>query len=1005
MMNRGFRGGGVDRAMRGGGVTSPSLMTLVEQYLVENSHLSYIDLEQMGKAIRAKSYRFNRMKTAVFRNYLKQAYQLYCQNSNEMSGRDIQLDEDDLSDTTLRQMEGYPTESDDDSVCAIEDEITHSVEKTIIEKDTGVNQMKNLYKSNSNAAQSSSTITQPQENQGGTGEAKASTSTAKKTNGNTISRLININLTPKDDSVSEGSSTDLSSKSVDKDAPDANKATANQGNCPDEDSGSDLEIIEEMPSFNSIAGPANNGFGVISHSAVDTPGAISMSAQVLQGANNIFCLSPTQVQLASTFVKAKPSGSNTTRPPPTETPRNDGNTAGSSKKFEPANRGVKRKPASKSGDEISSAINESLSSKRAKKEVAVIRETGYKLKDFAGSEKLVEEVCKLLMHLKHPEIYQTLGVTPPRGFLLHGPPGTGKTLLANAIAGELQMPMLKVAGTEIVSGISGESESNIRELFNQALAVAPCIIFIDEIDSVTPRRENANKEMERRIVAQLLSCIDDLTNKEKGNQVVLIGATNRIEAIDTALRRAGRFDREICLGIPDESSREKILAIICRDLKMEKDLQLHALARLTPGYVGADIQALVREAAVQAVNRKLQSTELPSQKEQLADGYDDTIKMEVVVEETGEVPVEKTDSAKENTEPEQGTSKGTAASEAEKSEEPLVDSSPLRWIKESSPLTTKDLQDLFVIMNDFEIALKVVQPSSKREGFATVPDVTWDDIGALGSIRDELEVSILGPVKHAAAFKKLGLNTPAGVLLCGPPGCGKTLLAKAVANEAGINFISVKGPELINMYVGESERAVRQCFLRARNSSPCVIFFDELDALCPRRSDVADSGSGGRIVNQLLTEMDGMESRQGVFVMGATNRPDIIDPAVLRPGRLDKILFVNLPTSQDRFEILKTITKNGTKPLLDKDVNLENIASSKDCDNYTGADLAALVREASIAAFRELILHPQAEPCAVGDLKVYDRHFTVAFSKTKPSVGFEDRAKYKAMETKYSSIH
>ncbi|CAL8101890.1 unnamed protein product [Orchesella dallaii] len=979
------------------------LISLVEEYLLHNKHLSYIDLDTMGNAIRGRSFKFNRLNQAAFKDQLKRAYHTYCERSKEFAGEDIILDNTPLTDETLKQMEGYPSESDNDSDCAIEEEVVPSVVE--IDKDRGVNQMINLYKPNANTPNSSSKVkVEQQTNNGVIAEPRGN---LKHSNGNLQDKKVVLNQdsddmagvsTDKMDCVSVGSSTDLSSKSENIcKTQSLTKKAASQGQCVEDDSGSDLEIIDEV----SMHHPINDQS--MRSSINGTAGEISLTQRSTQGAlgtENVFSLSPAQIKASSSFVKSKGSVNNTSRTPYSPSPRNGGNVTEPPKNIESANRGIKRKPSSKSGDDVTSAIVDNLSGKKARKEVSVIRETGYKLKDFAGSEKLVEEVCRLLMHLKHPEIYQTLGVTPPRGFLLHGPPGTGKTLLANAIAGELQMPMLKVAGTEMVSGISGESESNIRELFNQALSVAPCIIFIDEIDSVTPKRENVNKEMERRIVAQLLSCIDDLTNKEKGNQVVLIGATNRIEAIDTALRRAGRFDREICLGIPDESSREKILAIICRELKLEKELQLHALARLTPGYVGADLQALVREAAVQAVNRKLVSNSIPSNENELvtAPAEPNTNKMDVdEVEEVPRVELSNGEASKNNS--------NQTTAEPEKSA-PLMDSNnPLRWIKESSPLTSEDLQDLFVRMNDFELALKIVQPSSKREGFATVPDVTWDDIGALGKIRDELEVSILGPVKHAAAFKKLGLTTPAGVLLCGPPGCGKTLLAKAVANEAGINFISVKGPELLNMYVGESERAVRQCFLRARNSSPCVIFFDELDALCPRRSDVADSGSGGRIVNQLLTEMDGMESRQGVFVMGATNRPDIIDPAVLRPGRLDKILFVNLPTSEDRFEILKTITKNGTKPILADDVNLENVATNPDCDNYTGADLAALVREASIAAFRELILHPETEPCSLGDLKVYGRHFTVAFSKTKPSVGKEDRAKYKAMETKYSSIH
>uniref|UniRef100_A0A8C0FY86 Nuclear VCP like n=1 Tax=Bubo bubo TaxID=30461 RepID=A0A8C0FY86_BUBBB len=512
----------------------------------------------------------------------------------------------------------------------------------------------------------------------------------------------------------------------------------------------------------------------------------------------------------------------------------------------------------------------------------------------------------MLIHVRHPEVYNHLGVVPPRGFLLHGPPGCGKTLLAQAIAGELELPMLKVAATEMVSGVSGESEQKLRELFEQAVSSAPCVLFIDEIDAITPKREVASKDMERRIVAQFLTCMDDLNNVAATTQVLVIGATNRPDSLDPALRRAGRFDREICLGIPDEAAREKILRTLCRKLKLPESFEFHHLARLTPGYVGADLMALCREAAMCTVNRVL----IKSEKREDLKGILGTM---------------------------------NTSDELQR----LLD-----LLKKQDPLPEEQLQKLCIEMNDFIVALSSVQPSAKREGFVTIPDVTWADIGALEDVREELTMAILAPVRNPEQFKALGLTTPAGVLLAGPPGCGKTLLAKAVANESGLNFISVKGPELLNMYVGESERAVRQVFQRARNSAPCVIFFDEVDALCPRRSD-RESGASVRVVNQLLTEMDGLENRQQVFIMAATNRPDIIDPAILRPGRLDKTLYVGLPPPEDRLAILKTITKDGTRPPLDIDVSLEEIAYSQHCDCYTGADLSALVREASVCALRQ----------------------------------------------------
>ncbi|NXW30445.1 NVL protein, partial [Phaetusa simplex] len=515
------------------------------------------------------------------------------------------------------------------------------------------------------------------------------------------------------------------------------------------------------------------------------------------------------------------------------------------------------------------------------------------------------EICKMLIHVRHPEVYNHLGVVPPRGFLLHGPPGCGKTLLAQAIAGELELPMLKVAATEMVSGVSGESEQKLRELFEQAVSSAPCVLFIDEIDAITPKREVASKDMERRIVAQFLTCMDDLNNVAATTQVLVIGATNRPDSLDPALRRAGRFDREICLGIPDEAAREKILRTLCRKLKLPESFEFHHLARLTPGYVGADLMALCREAAMCTVNRILIKSEEQKSKHIHAGG---------------------------NT-AEESVGIGTdVLNELHR----LLD-----LLKKQDPLPEEQLQKLCIEMNDFIVALSSVQPSAKREGFVTIPDVTWADIGALEDVREELTMAILAPVRNPEQFKALGLTTPAGVLLAGPPGCGKTLLAKAVANESGLNFISVKGPELLNMYVGESERAVRQVFQRARNSAPCVIFFDEVDALCPRRSD-HESGASVRVVNQLLTEMDGLENRQQVFIMAATNRPDIIDPAILRPGRLDKTLYVGLPPPEDRLAILKTITKVKIYPKITYSVCI-----------CRGADLSALVREASICALRQ----------------------------------------------------
>ncbi|XP_059573486.1 nuclear valosin-containing protein-like isoform X3 [Alligator mississippiensis] len=587
-------------------------------------------------------------------------------------------------------------------------------------------------------------------------------------------------------------------------------------------------------------------------------------------------------------------------------------------------KGKRERRRKEDSQDVDGEIQSALRKQKAKSKGPELLHPSVKFEDVGGNDETLKEVCKMLIHVRHPEVYNHLGVVPPRGFLLHGPPGCGKTLLAQAIAGELELPILKVAATEMVSGVSGESEQKLRELFEHAVSNAPCILFIDEIDAITPKREVASKDMERRIVAQLLTCMDDLNNLPASAQVLVIGATNRPDSLDPALRRAGRFDREICLGIPDEAAREKILQTLCRKLKLPESFDFHHLAHVTPGYVGADLMALCREAAMCTVNRVLINSEGQKWKETEAGK---AVSEQSI--ENGEVPVKR--------QPE------LVKDELQKL---------LELLKEQDPLVEEQLQKLCIEMNDFIVALSSVQPSAKREGFVTVPDVTWADIGALEDIREELAMVILAPVRNPEQFRALGLTAPAGVLLAGPPGCGKTLLAKAVANESGLNFISVKGPELLNMYVGESERAVRQVFQRARNSAPCVIFFDEVDALCPRRSD-CEAGVSVRVVNQLLTEMDGLENRQQVFIMAATNRPDIIDPAILRPGRLDKTLYVGLPPPADRFAILKTITKDGTQPPLDTDVNLEAIAYDQRCDCYTGADLSALVREASLCALRQ----------------------------------------------------
>ncbi|EAA10786.4 AGAP006205-PA [Anopheles gambiae str. PEST] len=726
-------------------------------------------------------------------------------------------------------------------------------------------------------------------------------------------------------------------------------------------------------------------------------------------------------------------------------------------------------------------------SKKFRKEI-VPRMVDITFDDVGGMDHILKNLCELLLHVIHPEIYRYLGLPPPRGFLLHGPPGSGKTLLAQAIAGQLNVRLIEVPATELVAGVSGESEERIRDVFEQAASLSPCVLFIDEIDAISSNRVNAQKDMERRIVAQLLSSMDALGKQEGGEGVIVIGATNRADALDPALRRVGRFDQEISLGIPDREARKQILRIICWKLRISDTIDYGELAKLTPGYVGADLLALAIRAANNAIKRKNEpeqgvadSTQItepvapvepdaataPTEtttetepaaaassektQEKVTTNDADAEKMDVdsdqlptastveppvdtaVAEAEKQVTVEQSDIAMEETksdnqtteQAESSTTRVVPAEEAPKeadgadttvskpSSVPQKQELTLQQLldlllNQQNALPVTKLEGLCIERDDFIEALKTVQPSAKREGFITVPDVTWNDIGSLGDIREELKLAILAPVKFPHRLKLLGLTAPSGVLLCGPPGCGKTLLAKAVANEAGINFISVKGPELLNMYVGESERAVRQCFQRARNSAPCVIFFDEFDSLCPKRSDTAEGSAGTRVVNQLLTEMDGIEERKGVFLMAATNRPDIVDPAVLRPGRLDKILYVGLPAKEDRVDILRALTKNRTQPRLADDVELEKVAELT--EGYTGADLAGLVRQASLQTLKDSIVASSLQEETAGgetnaedelSLMVRFEHFTQAIRNIKPSVTAEDKKHYEKLRLKY----
>jgi transitional endoplasmic reticulum ATPase len=511
--------------------------------------------------------------------------------------------------------------------------------------------------------------------------------------------------------------------------------------------------------------------------------------------------------------------------------------------------------------------------------------------------------------LRHPELFKRLGVEAPKGVLLHGPPGTGKTLLAKAVANETNANFYTIGGPEIMSKYYGESEERLRNVFQQAEKNAPSIIFIDEIDSIAPKRAEVTGEVERRIVAQLLSLMDGMSTRGK---VVVIGATNRVNAIDEALRRPGRFDREIEIGVPDRKGRLEILQIHTRGMPLAKDVNLEKLADISHGYVGADLHALTREAGLGALRRVLPEVDLTS---------------------------------------------------------------------ENIPAET--LRKIIVTMQDFMDVVTEMEPSAMREVFVEVPDVKWDDIGGLASIKQELQEAVEWPLKYQGIFSYADATPPKGILLYGPPGTGKTLMAKAAANESEANFISIKGPELISKWVGESEKGVREVFRKARQAAPCIIFFDEIDAIAPRRGgDFGDSHVTERLISQLLTELDGLEVLTNVIVIAATNRPDIIDTALLRPGRFDRLLYVPSPDRDSRVQIIKIHTKK--KPLAE-DVNIEKLADIT--DRYTGADISSLSSAAVMLALREHISKYKDSKEAdahVKELKIHMKHFEEAVKKIRP---------------------
>ncbi|MFN4046109.1 MAG: CDC48 family AAA ATPase, partial [Acidilobaceae archaeon] len=533
------------------------------------------------------------------------------------------------------------------------------------------------------------------------------------------------------------------------------------------------------------------------------------------------------------------------------------------------------------------------------KPITQVRVPKVTYEDIGGLSHVIARVRELVeLPLRHPELFKRLGIEPPKGILLYGPPGNGKTLLAKAVANESDAYFIAINGPEIMSKFYGESEQRLREIFEEAKKNAPAVIFIDEIDAIAPKRDEVVGEVERRVVAQLLALMDGL---ESRGQVIVIAATNRINAVDPALRRPGRFDREIEVPLPDKQGRLEILQIHTRHMPLAEDVDLAKLADMTKGYTGADLAALAREAAMYALRRYLPEIDIEQEK----------------------IPAEV-------------------------------------------------LEKMVVKMEDFLAAFREITPSGLREIQVEIPEVRWNDIGGLEAVKQELREIVEWPLKYPEIFARVGVKPPKGVLLFGPPGSGKTLLAKAVATEGGANFIAVRGPEVLSKWVGESERAIRETFRKARQYSPAIVFFDEIDAIAyVRGTDIGSSRVGERIVSQLLTEMDGIAELQGVVVIAATNRPDMLDPALLRPGRFEKIIYVPSPDAKGRLEILLIHTRG--VPLAE-DVDLEELA--KLTEGYTGADLAALVREASMIALRENINNPI----------VRWAHIEQALKKIRPSI-------------------
>ena len=590
--------------------------------------------------------------------------------------------------------------------------------------------------------------------------------------------------------------------------------------------------------------------------------------------------------------------------------------------------------------------------------------TNVTLDDLGGVGPVVKQFSELLfVPLLCPETYAETKAQPVRGILIHGPPGCGKTTIANAVAAEFGVNFISISAPSIVSGMSGESEKALREHFEEAKKAAPCILFLDEIDAITPKRENSERQMEKRIVAQLATCMDDLDiSKTDGKPVIVLAATNRPESLDPALRRGGRFDKEIGMNVPNETMRQQILQALTRKYPLAPDVDLLTLAKRTPGYVGADLHDLVSTAWNSSTKR-----------------FQDDL-LSTAASEAG-LATESMDldpsSSSDSTDPD------------------LLNLRQLITYRRTHPILTH--APITLTQTDFLLSLPKISPSALREGFATVPSTTFSSIGALTPLITELTTTIIDPIIYPTRYSSLGITPTSGALLFGPPGCGKTLLAKATANASSANFISVKGPELLNKYVGESERAVRQVFHRARSSVPVIIFFDELDALVPRR-DASSNDASSRVVNTLLSELDGVgDGRQGIYIIAATNRPDVIDSAMLRPGRLETMLYVGLPDAEGRVEILRRLC--ASIPNFTFSHTIEEIARGR-CEGFSGADLESLKRRAGYAAVQRCLASGTLDEENSG-FSILADDFETALKDVNRSVSESDIKRYERLRKEW----